>query len=103
MVIISAEDDAGVIRNACHLGAIDYIRRPFDAFMVCHRVEQVRQREKTNRMLVNILGRVVAVNNREIMKPHTVGGEPPTVMAHELSICAQALLRKKPGKNSIYA
>ena len=83
VVIISAEDDAGVIRNAFHLGAIDYIRRPFDAFMVCHRVErvlavysrnkrlarlveeQVLEREKVNGMLINILSRVVAANNQE--------------------------------------
>ncbi len=83
VVIISAEDDVGVIRNAYHLGAIDYIRRPFNAFMVSHRVErvlavysrnkrlarmveeQVLEREKVNGMLINILSRVVEVNNQE--------------------------------------
>lgn len=83
VVIISAEDDAGFIRNAYEHGAIDYIRRPFDAFMVRHRVEnvltvysrnkrlvrlvedQVRQREKVNHMLINILSRVMEVGNHE--------------------------------------
>ena len=83
VIIISAESDIGVVRNAYHLGAIDYIQRPFDAFTVCHRVEsilnvysrnkrltrlveeQVLQREKINDMLVSILSRVVEVNNQE--------------------------------------
>lgn len=83
VVIISTEDDVGFIRNAYRLGAIDYIRRPFDAFMVQHRVEsvltiysrnkrlvrlvgtQVFQREKTNSLLINILSRVVEVSSHE--------------------------------------
>lgn len=83
VVIISAENDPGFIQNAFHLGAIDYIRRPFDAFMVQHRVKnvlavysrnkrlmrlvgnQVLQREKTNNMLINILSRVLEVSNHE--------------------------------------
>ncbi len=83
VVIVSAESDLGFIRNAYRLGAIDYIRRPFDAFMVQHRVEnvinvysrnkrlvklvesQVMQREKANNMLINILSRVMEVNNQE--------------------------------------
>lgn len=83
VVIISAEDDVGFIRNAYRLGAIDYIRRPFDTFMVQHRVantlaiysrnkklirlveNQVLQREKINHTLINILSRVMEVNNQE--------------------------------------
>ena len=83
VVIISAEDDTGYIHNAYRLGAIDYIRRPFDAFMVQHRVEnvlslytrnkrlvrlvedQLRRREKTNHMLINILSRVLESSNHE--------------------------------------
>lgn len=83
VVIISAENDVAFIRNAYRLGAIDYIRRPFDSFMVRHRVEnvlavysrnkrlmqlvenQVFQREKTNHMLINILSRVMEVSNFE--------------------------------------
>ncbi len=83
VVIISAEDDVGFMRNAYRLGAIDYIRRPFDAFLVQQRVHsvlsvysrnkrlvrlvenQVLQREKNNSMLVNILSRVLEANNHE--------------------------------------
>lgn len=83
VVIISAEDDMGFIQNAYKLGAIDYIVRPFNAFLVQHRVEntlmlytqnkrlvklvesQVMQREKTNNMLIHIFSRVVEVRNHE--------------------------------------
>lgn len=83
VVIISAEDDMGFIQNAYKLGAIDYIVRPFNAFLVQHRVEntlmlytqnkrlvklvesQVMQREKTNNMLIHIFSRVVEVGNHE--------------------------------------
>lgn len=41
VVIISAETDTAFIRNAYKLGAFDYILRPFDAFLVRHRVESV--------------------------------------------------------------
>ncbi len=83
VVIISAENDVGFIRNACQLGAIDYVQRPFDAFMVQHRVEsilsvytrnkrlvrlvenQVLQRETVNNTLLNILSRVLETINFE--------------------------------------
>lgn len=83
VVIISAEDDKGFIQNAYRLGAVDYIVRPFNAFLVQHRVEntlvlysqnrrlvrlvesQVFQREKMNNMLINIFSHVVAIGNHE--------------------------------------
>lgn len=83
VVIISAEDDKGFIQNAYRLGAVDYIVRPFNAFLVQHRVEntlmlysqnkrlvklvesQVFQREKINNMLINIFSRVVEIGNHE--------------------------------------
>lgn len=39
VIIISAETDSAFIQNAYHLGAIDYIVRPFDTFLVQHRVK----------------------------------------------------------------
>lgn len=39
VVIISAENDVAYIQNACKLGATDYIVRPFNTFMIQHRVE----------------------------------------------------------------
>lgn len=83
VVIISAEDDMGIVQNAYHLGAIDYIVRPFNVFLVQRRVEntmalyaqkrrlvklvesQVFQREKMNNMLINIFRHVVEVGNHE--------------------------------------
>lgn len=38
-VVISADHDADVIRQASELGAVDYIARPFTAFFVQHRVK----------------------------------------------------------------
>lgn len=83
VVIISAETDAAYIQNACRLGVIDYIVRPFNAFMIRHRVEntlmiysqnkrlvrlvenQVMQREKINNMLIHIFSHVVEERNHE--------------------------------------
>lgn len=82
-VIISADGDMGLVQNAYRLGAVDYIVRPFNAFLVRHRVantleqysqkkrlvrlveSQVREREKTNNMLINIFGHVVEMRNSE--------------------------------------
>lgn len=55
VVIISSENDMGVIRNAYRLGANDYIQRPFDAFMVRHRVENVLKLYARNRRLVRLV------------------------------------------------
>lgn len=83
VVIISAEDDMNFIRNAYYLGASDYIVRPFNAFLVQHRVKntlmmymqkkqlvrmvekQVFKREKINNMLIRIFSHVVGVVNNE--------------------------------------
>lgn len=84
VVIISAEDDMCFIQNAYRLGATDYIVRPFDAFLVQHRVEntlkiysqnkrlvglvesQIAQREKMNNMLINIFSHVVEIGSHEL-------------------------------------
>lgn len=83
VLIISAEDDLSYIQNAYSLGAVDYIVRPFDAFLVRHRVEntltmysqnkrlarlvesQIQQREKMSSTLINIFSHVVAVGSHE--------------------------------------
>lgn len=83
VVIISAEDDEAFIQNAYRLGAIDYIVRPFNAFLIRHRVKntitlyaknrqlvrmvesQIFQREKMNDMLIQIFSHIVEVGNRE--------------------------------------
>lgn len=83
VVIISAENDVAYIQNACKLGATDYIVRPFNAFMIQHRVQntlmlysqnkrlvqmvenQILQREKINNMLIHIFSHVVEQMNHE--------------------------------------
>lgn len=83
VVIISAENDDNFIKNAYYLGATDYIVRPFNAFLVQHRVEntlmmysqkkqlvkmvegQVFQREKINNMMITIFSHVVELGNSE--------------------------------------
>lgn len=83
VVIISAEDDMGLIQSAYSLGALDYIVRPFNAFLVRHRVEntlslytqkkklarlvesQIQQREKISATLIKIFSHVVAVGSHE--------------------------------------
>lgn len=39
VVVISDENDASLVQNACYLGAVDYIIPPFNAFLIRHRVE----------------------------------------------------------------
>lgn len=83
VVIISAEDDSAIIQNAYELGATEYIVRPFQAFFVKHRVastltlysqrkqlaryaeKQVFEREKMNKVLINIFGSLVELRNNE--------------------------------------
>lgn len=83
VVIISEENDLGVIQNAYNLGAVDYIVRPFNAVLVKRRVEntilqytqkkklaelvesQIFKREKTNHILVNIFSKIVEMRNSE--------------------------------------
>lgn len=83
VVIISAENDDGFIKNAYYLGATDYIVRPFSAFLVQHRVKntlmmysqkkqlvrmvesQVFRRERINNMLIAIFSHVVEIGNSE--------------------------------------
>lgn len=83
IVIISAETDMEYIQKAYELGITDYITRPFNAFLVKHRVKntlmlysqkkrlvklvesQVFQREKINNMMINIFSHIVEKDNRE--------------------------------------
>lgn len=83
VVIISAESDVNFVKNTFYLGATDYIIRPFNAFLVQHRVKntlmlysqkkqlvkmvesQVFQREKINNMLITIFSHVIESVNSE--------------------------------------
>ncbi len=83
VIIVSAEDDAVLIRRAYELGVTDYITRPFNAVIVRHRLEntlalyskqkrliqlvedQVYEREKVNNTMINIFSHVIESRNKE--------------------------------------
>ena len=83
VIMISSEDSNVVVRRSYELGASDYISRPFDARIVYRRVsntirlyakqrrlsamvaQQFYEREKNNRMMINILSQVVELRNGE--------------------------------------
>ena len=83
VIIISAEDDADLIRRGYDLGAMDFLHRPFNFMVVRRRVSnilmlyarqkrltqlveaQVLEREKTNSTMVNILSHVIETRNNE--------------------------------------
>ena len=83
VIMISAEDADSFIERAYDLGASDYITRPFDARVVCHRVsntlmlyakqkrlvqmvaEQVYEKEKVSNTMISILSHIVEFRNNE--------------------------------------
>lgn len=83
VIMISAETGSAYIDRAYDLGAVDYISRPFDERTVMHRVMsnfmlaskqkemsdilsmQVYEREKDNRLMVEILSHIVEFRNGE--------------------------------------
>lgn len=83
VIIISAEENRDCIKRAYNLGAIDFISRPFDLEIVQRRVgttiavysnqrrlsrmvvEQLYENERSNTMLLSILGHIVEFRNKE--------------------------------------
>lgn len=83
VIMISAETGSAVIDRAYDLGAVDYISRPFDERTVKHRVmsnfmlalkqremsdllvEQIYQRERDNKIMIEILSHIVEFRNGE--------------------------------------
>lgn len=83
VVMISAETGSSYIDRAYDLGAVDYISRPFDERTVQHRVmsnfilalkhkemadmlsAQVYERERDNRLMIEILSHIVEFRNGE--------------------------------------
>lgn len=83
VIMISSEDAYPFIERAYDLGASDYITRPFDARVVCHRVsntlmlyakqkrlvqmvaEQVYEKEKVSNTMISILSHLVEFRNNE--------------------------------------
>lgn len=83
VIMISAESDDLSIKNAYDLGVTDYIQRPYRSYSIHRRIdntlklyskqkilldiakEQVFQKEKDSRMMINILGHIVEFRNGE--------------------------------------
>ena len=83
VIMISSEDAYPFIERAYDLGASDYITRPFDARVVCHRVsntlmlyakqkrlmqmvaDQVYEKEKASNTMISILSHIVEFRNNE--------------------------------------
>ncbi len=83
VIMISAEVTPSYINRAYELGVTDYITRPFDVFVVQHRVnntmvlfqkqkklielvsEQIYEKQRNNNMMVQILSHIVEFRNGE--------------------------------------
>ena len=83
VIMISAESDDLSIKKAYDLGVTDYIQRPYRSYSIHKRIdntlklyskqkilldiakEQVFQKEKDSRMMINILGHIVEFRNSE--------------------------------------
>ena len=83
VIMISSEDSAVSVKKAYEMGASDYINRPFDAEVVHRRVfntiklyakqrrlialitNQIYEKEKNNRILIEILSQIVEFRNGE--------------------------------------
>ena len=83
VIMVSAEREPRQMERAYSLGATDFIVRPFDSFIVRHRVdttlliyskqkrlthmveEQLKEREKYSSTMINILSHIVEVRNGE--------------------------------------
>lgn len=83
VIMITAEEDDDYKKRAFELGVTDFIRRPFDGYIVKNRVkntvflnakrkrleallyEQMLERHKSQNMLINILSHIVEFRNGE--------------------------------------
>ena len=83
VIVVSSETSASYIDHAYNLGAVEYISRPFHKMTVRHRIEntvklyakqkhlenvvteQIIEKEKTNEIMVDILGHIVEFRNGE--------------------------------------
>lgn len=83
VIMVSAETEASQAERAYELGATDFIKRPFDSFIVLRRVEntlllyakqkqligmveeQLYEKEKDSRTMIDILSHIVEVRNGE--------------------------------------
>ena len=109
IIVISAEEETSIIEKAYNLGAVEYIQRPFDAFIIKRRVmntlvlyanqkrltnvvvNQVYEKEENNKVMINILSSVVGTYNKE-SREHII----------HIRIATQMLLRRLVEKTDAY-
>lgn len=109
IIVISAEEETSIIEKAYNLGAVEYIQRPFDAFIIKRRVmntlvlyanqkrltnvvvNQVYEKEENNKVMINILSSVVGTYNKE-SREHIL----------HIRIATQMLLRRLVEKTDAY-
>ena len=109
VIMISATEDRAVIERCYSLGITDYIRRPFDSFIVQRRVkntltlyanqkrlmgmvsDQIYQNEKDSHVMIGILSHIVEFRNSESAQ-HVLQVQTVTEM----------LLRKLTEKTDVY-
>ncbi|MFR5728882.1 GGDEF/HDGYP domain-containing response regulator [Blautia stercoris] len=83
VIMISAENDTSYMEKAYELGATDYIKRPYESYIIHRRItntlmlyekqrrllnmveEQIYEKEKNNSMMIKILGHIVEFRNGE--------------------------------------
>lgn len=83
VIMISAENDTSYMEKAYELGATDYIKRPYESYIIHRRItntlmlyekqkrllnmveEQIYEKENNNSMMINILGHIVEFRNGE--------------------------------------
>lgn len=83
VIIISSEGDTTSMEKAYELGATDYIRRPFESYIINRRIkntlmlyekqkklvhlveQQIQKRVNNNTTLINVLGHIVEFRNGE--------------------------------------
>ena len=109
VIMISAAEDRAVIERCYSLGITDYIRRPFDSFIVQRRVkntltlyanqkrlmdmvsDQIYRNEKNSHVMIGILSHIVEFRNSESAQ-HVLQVQTVTEM----------LLRKLAEKTDVY-
>ena len=109
IIVISAEEETSIIEKAYNLGVVEYIQRPFDAFIIKRRVmntlvlyanqkrltnvvvNQVYEKEENNKVMINILSSVVGTYNKE-SREHIL----------HIRIATQMLLRRLVEKTDAY-
>lgn len=83
VIMVSAESESSQVERAYNLGATDFIMRPFDTFIVRHRVmntlfiyakqkqlvsiveQQLNEKESNSRVMIDIMSHIVEFRNGE--------------------------------------